>query len=403
MDNKARLRELGLQYAHIANQDQNTELTELYKTLNSVKVTRPLVRADEIPWHEMNVDGELTNLIDEPFLRDMETFLLRSIYQHKHMNADAVYDPFIVIPRAVTISGYGLTVDEETIATDKENGIVSHSYNNLIKTAEDVEKIVKPTITEDLDETNRRFSVAHDVFDGILDVKPGHYTLYMALWDEITSWMGAEELLMTLITDPDLMHMTIDRLVNAAIEHIKEMEERQLTYYGTKIHASYNYLPEAEEGPLPLKKVWLHATAQIFGSVSKEMHKEFEFDYIKRLFEYVGYGHYGCCEPLNGRVDLVRTLPNVRKISCSPWCDIEAASEEISGDFVASFKPSPSYLAGTSVDWDVVEKQLSKAMECCKKNNTPIEIILKDISTVNYQPERLWEWTRRAAKLANAL
>jgi len=400
MNNKTRLRELAKRYVEIANEDSNLKLIEDYKTLNGLKVVRPLVKIEEIPWHEMNVDDELTNLIEDPFLREIETHLLRSIYQHKHMSADTVYDPFIVIHRAVHSSGFGLEAEEETLAKDESNHIVSHAFKNLIQTEEDAMKIVKPTITEDADETNRRLSVAHEIFDGILEVKPGWHTLYLGLWDIITHWMGAGDLLMSLIEKPDLMHMVMDRLTNAAVEHMKDMEQKQLLYYGTKIHTSYNYLPEMEDGPLPLKKVWVHATAQIFGSVSKEMHKEFEFDYIKKVFEQAGYGHYGCCEPLNGRMDLVRTLPNVRKISCSPWCDMEVIAEEISGDYVSSFKPSPSYVAGPSMNWEVVENQIKHAVDACQRNNTPIEIILKDVSTVNYEPKRLWEWAERAKRIA---
>jgi hypothetical protein len=37
---------------------------------------------------------------------------------------------------------------------------------------------------------------------------------------------------------------------------------------------------------------------------------------------------------------------------------------------------------------------LDKARGCC------IEIVMKDISTVRYQPQRLWEWSEMARELA---
>jgi len=395
----ARLRELGKKYAEIANRDENLKLIENYKNLNNLKAARPLIKAEEVPWHEMNVNDELTSQISDPFLKEFETLLLRAIYQNKHMSGDSVYQPWLVTQRAVKISSFGLDVDEETLSIDDQNAVVSHSYKNLINSTEDAMKITKPTITEDVAETNRRFEIASEIFDGILDVRSERPTIYAALWDDIAMWMGVENLLMALITEPDLMHLVIDRYSSAMAEHLKDLEKMDMLYFGTTVHTSYNYLPEMQAGPQSLDKVWLHSAAQIFGSTSKEMHKEFEFDYIGRLYELVGYGHYGCCEPLHGRLDLVRAIPNIRKISCSPWCDMQIAADEIRGDYAVSFKPNPSYLAGTSVNWEVVEDEVSRAFESCRKNNTPMEIILKDISTVNYKPERLWEWVSRVSAI----
>lgn len=38
-------------------------------------------------------------------------------------------------------------------------------------------------------------------------------------------------------------------------------------------------------------------------------------------------------------------------------------------------------------------------MHAAKSHNVRLEMILKDISTVHYHPERLWEFSRMAMKL----
>jgi len=57
---------------------------------------------------------------------------------------------------------------------------------------------------------------------------------------------------------------------------------------------------------------------QILGSVSPDMYDEFEITYAKPVCERFGLVYYGCCEPLHNKMDQVRRLPNVRKVSMGP-------------------------------------------------------------------------------------
>ena len=53
------LRELAARYYEAAKNDRNSERVLLYKRVNDLKMIRPVVITDEIPWHEMNINGEL--------------------------------------------------------------------------------------------------------------------------------------------------------------------------------------------------------------------------------------------------------------------------------------------------------------------------------------------------------
>ena len=64
----------------------------------------------------------------------------------------------------------------------------------------------------------------------------------------------------------------------------------------------------------------------MLGSVSPQMFEEYEVEYVKPLLEQFGLVYYGCCEPLPNRIDYIRKIKNVRKISMSPWADIRAVS-----------------------------------------------------------------------------
>jgi hypothetical protein len=130
------------------------------------------------------------------------------------------------------------------------------------------------------------------------------------------------------------------------------------------------------------------------------MHKQFEFDIIPKYFERFGLGYYGCCEPLDGRIEMVIKIPNVRKISCSPWVkNHEHFAEVCDGKFVISYKPQPANLVLDNWDTDKIRKELQHLLDVAEKYHTPCEFLLKNLSTVSKKPERITEWSRIAHEL----
>ena len=93
-------------------------------------------------------------------------------------------------------------------------------------------------------------------------------------------------------------------------------------------------------------------------------------------------------------------IPNVRKISMSPWVNQELGAAEIGTEFVYSRKPNPAFLATDSFNSDRVRADLIDTRTICERHGCPLELVLKDISTVRYEPERLSEWARIATEVA---
>jgi hypothetical protein len=139
--------------------------------------------------------------------------------------------------------------------------------------------------------------------------------------------------------------------------------------------------------------------AQMFSTVSPRMFKEFEVDYIKRLCERFGLVYYGCCDPLDGKMNEVRLLPNVRKVSMSPWVNQERGAAEIGSQYVFSRKPSPALLAWDAFHPENIREDLMATRAVCDRHGCPLEFILKDISTVRYEPERLFKWAEVAMQV----
>jgi len=69
---------------------------------------------------------------------------------------------------------------------------------------------------------------------------------------------------------------------------------------------------------------------------------------------------------------------------------------------VFSRKPSPALLAVDSFDPEAVRRDLKATLDVCRRHGCSVELILKDISTIRYEPRRLDEWARVAMELVQA-
>ncbi len=111
----------------------------------------------------------------------------------------------------------------------------------------------------------------------------------------------------------------------------------------TELHCTPAYtddLPKAGSGEsVRLKNVWFRSMAQMFSTVSPAMHDEFELEYMRPLMARCGLVYYGCCEPLDNKISLLKTILNMRKIGVSPWADIESCAEQLGSDYVYARSP----------------------------------------------------------------
>jgi len=399
------IRELAARVAEIAALLVQEEKRTLWRKLNARKPERPMVMIDQAPWNEMNIGDELTLRCTDAESRGYEEYLRRTLYQWKHFPVDMVVEPFIRVGKAINNTGFGVETKENIAIIDPTNEVVGHKFINQFKTEQDLEKISLPQISHDPVETNRRLTVAHELFDGLLEVRPWGLELWPSLWDPISTWMGVEGALYALVDKPDFMHKLVGRMTEGYLSMLDQLEEQGLLCEPQSlIHCTGAYTDELPalgydpQKPRP-KDIWTAGLAQMFSTVSPRMFKEFEVDYTSRICARFGLVYYGCCDPLDGKMNEVRLIPNVRKVSMSPWVNEERGAENIGRDFVYSRKPSPALLAVSVFNLEQVRENLTATRKICEKYDCPLEFILKDISTVRYQPERLFQFAAVAMQV----
>lgn len=216
-------------------------------------------------------------------------------------------------------------------------------------------------------------------------------------------------MIMDLAERPEFMHRTIRKVSDAYLGMLDDLEDKGLLMPGNNtVHCTGNYSDELPPVPLSpqgvkANQLWTFGMSQIFSTVSPAMHQEFELDYAVPWHSRFGLVYYGCCEPLDNKIDIIRRgVPHVRKVSMSPWVDVEKGAERLGRELVFSRKPSPALLAGDSFDAEAVERDLGQTLDACARHHCGVELILKDVSTVRYDPQRLWQWAEIARRLVEA-
>lgn len=399
---KSLLRDLAEQQAEIASLPIHQEKIAEWTRLNGNKPGRPLVWINEIPWHEMDVNGELELQTTDPFCRRVEQKLRRTIYQWNHMPGDMVVGARFYSPLVIHDTGFGISEDVEVAATDEKSGVVSRDFRPQIDSEKDLGKIKTPIVTHDEKASERNYQRLVDIFGDILTIeKVGIVHSWFAPWDELIRWWDVQKAMLDLIMRPELVHQAMERLVNAYLSRLQQWRALNLLSItdgnyrvGSGGMGYTDELPQNDFDPARVRTTdqWGCGTAQIFSDVSPEMHEEFALQYERRWLEQFGLNYYGCCEPLHNKIDVLTSIPNLRKLSMSPWANVEKMVEKTSGRYVLSYKPNPAIFAGERWKPEQARDGLIPVLE--KTNGCPVEIIMKDISTVQYQPQHLWEWSK---------
>ncbi len=393
------LRELASAYMEAANEPVNAERRERAYATNGLQAVRPLVWIHELPWHELNIDDALTLRCEGALAREIEQFLRRSLLQWRYFQADMILEPYYPVSMCIHSTGIGFQVIEEVLVGDDKNNIISHSYKDQLDSLEKLEILHNPVVTRDYDEEKKRVSDAQALLGDAMPVKLCPQNMYYyAPWDRVCRMRGMTPLLMDLAAEPELMHATIQKfssVLNADIDALNAVNAFGVS--ASSLHCTPPYsreleAVEAKEGP-SVHSAWFRALAQPFGEVSPAMHDEYDIQYLLPIAKKFGLCYYGCCEPLSDRIDILRRIPNLRKVGVTPWSSVEVSAEKLGKDFVFSRKPNPAMVA-TTLDEDAVRKDISHVMAACLRNSCPCEFVLKDISTVGYKPQNIIRWAQ---------
>lgn len=403
---KEMVRTLAHKVMEVAALPIQNEKREMWRRLNRLDPIRPTVWINELPWDELQCE-ELECRAEAPFARGLEGHLRTVLYLWNHMRTDMVVDAVYYSNYVYSDTGFGV----QTRAVESggsDFGFGARDYVPRIKTDADIERIGTPKVTADWDTTERNYQAACELLGDAMPVqKRGVCHMWCAPWDILVQWWGIEELYRDMYDRPEFVHKGISRMMDALLARLDQLEAQSLLSVSDGNHrvgsgglGITDELPQPDYNGTHVRPIdqWGTSTGQIFSEVSPAMHWEFCLQHEMRWLERFGLNCYGCCEPLHNKIEILRRIPRLRRISMSRWVDVANAADAIGRDFIFSYKPNPAVLARETWDTEEARRDLKNALD--KTRGCVVELIMKDVSTCRHDPKRIWEWCDLAVQTA---
>lgn len=392
---KETLKKLAFKVSEIAGSDSQDKKRKMWTLHNMLELKKPVVFCDpENGWNE--IISENTLICTGSLARRWEYVLRKEIFWAESIKDDKVIEPYFDIGYTYTDNEWGL---DSIVKGGKHGG--SYVWEAPIKNIQDIEKIKFPEIKVDYAATEDTIALAEETFKGFLDVRlTGRWWWTLGLTIDLAFLRGLETLMLDMLDNPELIKRLMSILRDGTMKKLDYLEENNLlalntdTYVGSGGFGYTDELPAEgfNEDKVRTKDMWGFGDSQETGSVSPEMFGEFVFPYQIPILERFGLNCYGCCEPLDKRWDIVKSVPRLRRVSVSPWSDIELMADKLKGDYVFSMKANPASLAVPEMDQSRVRKDINEALK--KTRGCVLEILMKDNHTLGKNPDNLINWVK---------
>lgn len=405
LDDRAILRKLAGRVADVASLPIQQERRELWARHNSLQAVRPMILIfPEGSWEELLPDAVLECNNDRA--RAIEAALRRRLYYHEHLQDDTVIEKEWVVHKVIHSSGWGL--EPRHIPSTEARG--SWKFDPVIIEPADLEKLQVPEIAYDQEATRRALDEAQELFGDVLEVKlKGIDHLSYHLMNQYTGLRGLEEVMVDMYQAPQMLHDAMRFFEQGHRQILCQYIEQDLlslnndgTYHSSGGNGYTNELPQPDYDPARVRPadMWASAESQEMAQVGPAQHAEFVLQYEKRLLEPFGLTGYGCCENLTHKLDDILTLPHLRRISISPFANVDLCAERLKGDYIFAWKPHPSHLVG-HFDEQRIRSYIRHTIEVAQAHGCVLEMILKDTHTCEHHPERFDRWMQIAREEVN--
>jgi hypothetical protein len=394
------LRGLAQRVAEIAALPMMTARRQAWIEHNSLRSLRPMMLIfPEGSWAELLPESGL--FCQGEFARRVEQQLRMRIYTFEHFQDDTVVEAEWTENPALSDSGWGVWA-EHRAAPDARG---AWAFQPVIRTEDDLKKLHFPELTFDEAETRRGEEQMGDLFAGLLRVEPykvRHISYH--LLNTYSGWCGLEEMMTDFSDRPAFVHHVLSFLEEGHHKFLEQLIQANLlglnnnnTYHSSGGNGYTDQLPAPGLNPARVRPadMWASAEAQELALVSPRMHEEFALQYERRLLAPFGLTGYGCCEDLSAKLPRVFSLPNLRRVSISPFANVERSAEKLQGRAIYSWKPHPSHLVG-EFDPAAIRLYIRRTLDACRQHGCYLEMILKDTHTCENYPERFDVWTQVA-------
>ncbi len=394
------IRELARQYLEVAMLPVQQERRKLWADHLSLQPCRPPVLASFGAFNKWCMSTFTDRLeCESPWMRHHELFMRLALFHHT-IGDDNIIEPWLVQPVDTGNGWHGLWGIQSEMQAPAERDGAWHTVKFALDELEAIEKLQVPHHFVNTAESAVYLREVEDAVGDILPVSihtgPRCLGFSADLVTILCFLRGMEQVMLDMYENPEWLHRVMAFMRDGVLTNHREAEAMGAFTLASNVNQCMPYSHELEwprpnSGPRLRKQLWGFGAAQEMALVSPEMHDEFIFEYQKPILQEFGLVHYGCCEDLSRKMDMLRKLPNLRSVAVSPSANVAKCAEEIGTDYVVSWRPNPTdMVCSPAFNPEHARKVLRENLAILKGTRTHIH--LKDIETLGGDPTRLQKW-----------
>lgn len=391
------VRELARQVGELASSDEYETRRKRWRDVNALR------KPDRYPvwcrpvgaWSELLPEGNL--VCADRFYRGIERTLRQHLTKHE-IGDDTVFEPWWSVNAVFdrdTPDVWGVPIRH--IPSPERGG--SWKFDPPLKSEEDFDRLTLPNFTYNEVKTKQALERMQEALGDAMEVRlTCGVPLGAGLGGIAANLRGLEQLMYDMIDRPDLVHRLMSHLQKGVMKAQEAVERTGMLTLNNNgpMYCSDSPRSDAEPGNIALCDLWGHTESQEFQEVSPAMWKEFLLSYQIPILSQFWLTSYGCCENLTRKMDGVLSIPNLRIFVCSAWTDLQKLVDAVGDKYTIMWREKASEIVFN--DMASIRRNQEEAMRtargCC------VQIVLRELQTLNGRPERLKEWAESAKEVA---
>jgi hypothetical protein len=337
---------------------------------------------------------------------------LRNMLFHDTVGDDLVFEPWITVrasyrlpPPCGYFATWGIPYEAERIL-DSGAWIIKPT----ITSREQLSRLIAAPHAIDEEETARTIGRLQEAVQGVLEVNVDRGPFYRCyggsdIAEGMLALVGLGNLMLYMYDEPELLHDLARFMRDAVLAQYKQAEVAGDWGLTSSFNMAQNYCPDlpdphANARGMQMKQLWYFTCAQPFTLVSPQQFHEFVLQYQMPIMAQFGLTSYACCEQITDKIDLLKKIPNLRRINVTPVSDVVKCAEQIGRDYIYSWKPNPAMICA-SFEEEQIRKEIRAGLQASRE--CIVDVTLKDVSSVQDDPSRLKRWVDIVRQEAEAL
>jgi len=274
----------------------------------------------------------------------------------------------------------------------------------------DLSRLCIPHTQVDEAATAARLAQASELVDGRLPVHPLYQTLGESPFEYVVRMRGMARIFYDVYDCPEQVHALMAFVTDATLADYRRREAHGWINSPPDPSGRYQMVPQwrhvaaylppdfAARGPR-ISDEWPYISAQSASGLSPAMYEEFVHRYNRQIAALYTQGtvYYHGCERLDHKLDIIATLPNLRRHHVSPWSSIELAAQKYQGRVVLEVHTNPTLIA-----FDASREEMGAALQARvdAADGHPMSLCLTDIHNLGHDLDSLRLWAEAAQEVA---